>query len=126
MLPPVSDAIQEIRTNFPGSTLLVHEDGEGGAYVILEDLEMPASCMPRTSWIGFRIPYTYPNADVYPHYVRPDLKRADGSELPAVSPTPWDGRPALQVSRKSNRWNPATDTALLKLLKILEWLEAPT
>jgi hypothetical protein len=125
VLPAVSDAIQEIRTNFPDATLVVKEDGEGGAYVILEDLEMPASCTPRTSWVGFRITYTYPIADVYPHYVRSDLKRADGTQLPAVSPTTWYDRAALQVSRKSNRWNPATDTALLKLLKILQWLEAP-
>jgi hypothetical protein len=26
------------------------------------------------------------------------------------------------VSRGSNHWNPATDTALLKLLRVLEWL----
>jgi hypothetical protein len=31
------------------------------------------------------------------------------------------GRPALQLSRRSNRLNPATDTALLKLMKVRQW-----
>jgi len=30
--------------------------------------------------------------------------------------------PAVMVSRASHRWNPVTDTAALKLLRVLEWL----
>ena len=29
---------------------------------------------------------------------------------------------ATMVSRKSNRWNPAQDTAALKLAKVLDWI----
>jgi hypothetical protein len=34
---------------------------------------------------------------------------------------PGFDRPAAQVSRRSNRWNPALDTATLKLMRVLRW-----
>jgi len=48
---------------------------------------------------------------VYPHFVRHDLTRVDGQQLgEATSQASFEGRPAIQISRKSNRLNPATDT----------------
>jgi hypothetical protein len=38
------------------------------------------------------------------------------------SATQWRDRPALQLSRRSNRWSAATDTAVLKAVKVLTWL----
>ena len=39
-----------------------------------------------------------------------------------MSPTTFEGRPAIQISRRSNHINPRTDTALIKLQKVLTWL----
>ena len=125
MLPDVVSAIEEIRANFPTSSITSSEDGEGGAYVILEDVPIPPGYSVDRSWIGFRITYSYPAADVYPHFVRPDLARVDGKAL-ALSPSTFNGRPALQLSRRSTHWDPAHDTAALKLQKILTWMEDPS
>ncbi len=77
------------------------------------------------TWIGFLITFQYPYADVYPHFVRHDLKRADGHPLgQGLAPAQFRNQPAIQVSRKSNKLNPATDTACLKLLKVLQWLRS--
>ena len=54
----------------------------------------------RQTWIGFRVTAQYPYADVYPLFVRSDLSRADGQALgEGMSPVPFDGQPAIQVSR---------------------------
>lgn len=45
-----------------------------------------------------------------------------GSLGEGMSATQYEGRSAIQISRRSNRLNPATDTALIKLLKVLDWL----
>jgi hypothetical protein len=74
------------------------------------------------TWLGFQINAAYPGSDVYPHYVGV-LARADGGALgEAVSPVTWQGRPALQLSRRSNQWNPAIDNAANKAQRILKWL----
>jgi hypothetical protein len=124
LLPAVSDAIDEVRANFADQTVVSREDGEGGAYVIVEDVSLTAGYSVDRTWVGFRITFTYPNADVYPHYVRGDLVRLDGRPMP-FGATSFEGRPALQVSRKSNRWDPRTDTAAIKLQKVLAWLTDP-
>ena len=40
---------------------------------------------------------------------------------PAVQAVEWQSRPALQLSRRSNGWNPSRDTAGLKAAKVLSW-----
>ena len=93
--------------------------------MILEDLDLGPAFTPSTSSVGFAISPLYPRADVYPHFVRPDLARSDGSALTApLNPghaMPGFNRPAVMVSRRSNRWNPACDTAALKLHRVLFW-----
>ena len=93
--------------------------------MIVDELELGSTFAPSTSWIGFQIPALYPRADIYPHFVRPDLARADGRALTApLNPghsMPGFNRPAVMVSRRSNRWDPARDTASLKLQRILTW-----
>lgn len=126
--PKVQQAIDELRHRFAESAVLHQEDGEGGAYVTVDpvDLGPRFTEATRSSWIGFRITCQYPFADVYPHFVRPDLHRADGQPHgPGVSgPTQFVGvgRAALQLSRRSNHRDPDTETAVLKLLKVLVWM----
>jgi hypothetical protein len=123
--PAVQEAMQEVSRTFPGSRIEVVEDGSGGAFVILEDVPLGGPYQQPTSWIGFQITHTYPYADVYPHFVRHDLSRCDGKPLgEGMAIGAFRDRPAIQVSRRSNRLDPATNTALLKLLKVLKWLNS--
>ena len=123
--PEVAEAIQQIRDAFPDATVEDHEDGSGGAYVIVTPVDPGQPYQQRETWIGFRITFQYPVSDVYPHFVRPDLGRVDQQPLgEGMSPASFgfDNRQAIQISRRSNRLNPATDTALIKLWKVLDWM----
>jgi hypothetical protein len=121
----VDAAVGEIRQNWPGSEVTVREDGQGGANVIVEHVTLEGPYIQDETWIGFQITFQYPYSDVYPHFVRGDLARADGAGLgEGMSLTQYEGRSAVQVSRRSNHLNPATDTALIKLLKVLDWLRS--
>ena len=126
MLPAVETAIAEIREAFPGSEITSISDPQGGAYVVVQDLSLGELFTPSTSWVGFLITFQYPDADVYPHFIRGDLKRADHTSFPAgiTGPTTWQNRSALQVSRRSNRWTAGVDTAASKLAKVLQWLRS--
>ena len=122
----VKQAIKEIENVFPSCK--VRPDGDGGAYVIVEDVPLSDTYNQDSTWIGFRVTRPYPYTDVYPHFVRNDLSRKDNQPLgPAAQYNQlFEGRKAIQISRRSNRLNPATDTALLKLQKVIEWLNNPT
>ena len=56
----------------------VRDDGEGGGFVFVEPLDPGPTYVQRETWIGFRITFQYPYADVYPHFARGDLARVDG------------------------------------------------
>lgn len=126
MTPEVQTAVEEIRQTFAGHRVDVEVESQGGAYVIVHDLAVGERYIPATTWFGFLITFQYPRADVYPHFIDGALRRADGKpHATGISgPTQWQNRAVLQISRKSNRWNPATDTAAAKLLKVLDWLRS--
>lgn len=125
MAPTVAQAIEELRQALAEHAIVVREDGEGGAFVIVEGLDPGDTYQQRETWVGFRLTFQYPYADVYPHYVRGDLARVDGRALGGgTGKAQFEGRSAVQLSRRSNRLNPGTDTALLKLMKVMEWLRA--
>lgn len=123
----IASAIEELTASFPSSTVTAVEDGTGGAWVTVDPVELGETYEPSNSWIGFHMTFGYPDADVYPHFVIPDLKRADHADLgEGFGQTEWgpDGARAraTQLSRRSNRWNPAFDNATVKLHKVLQWL----
>lgn len=126
MTPEVQNAIQEITQAFPDCPLEPIEDGQGGAVVMLYDVPIEGPQYQQTNtWVGFHITHTYPYADVYPHFVRHDLSRRDGKALgDGTSLGAFRNHPAIQISRRSNRHDPVTDTALLKLCKVLRWLNS--
>ena len=128
MTGDVSAAVDELRAGFPGHEVLVTEEPQGGAHVIVDDLGLGPAYATPTSWIGFTLGFQHPLADVYPHFLRADLAYADGRPLqPPLNPgqtMPGFNRPAVMLSRRSNRWNPARDTAHLKLLRILAFLRS--
>ncbi len=121
----VADAIEEIRLLIPEATVDVEPDDDGGAFVVVDPIELGNAYEPAASWIGFHITFQYPHADVYPHFISRGLRRADGQGLgESFSDSEWQGRQAIQVSRRSNRLNPAVDTAATKLAKVLEWIRS--
>jgi hypothetical protein len=124
MTPEVEHAIAELKETWPEATVTVRPDAQGGALVIIEDVPLFPQYTQKSTWVGFQLSFQYPYADVYPHFVRHDLQRADGKPLgEALTPGTFDGRPAIQVSRRSNRHEPEFQTAAIKLLKVLEWMK---
>src|SRR6266511_724246 len=104
MLPTVTSAIEQVRSDFDNCNLTVREDAEGGAYVTLEGVPLGSPYEQSDTWVGFRIVSQYPYADTYPHYVRGDLSRLDSRPLgDGTGSAEWEGRPAVQLSRRSNR-----------------------
>lgn len=123
MTPEVEGAVLEIAAAFPKCPLESDEDGQGGAFVMLRDVPIDGPFEQQVTWFGFHITHTYPYADVYPHFVRHDLSRRDKKPLDeGLSIGTFRNQPAIQISRRSNHLNAATDTALLKLQKVLKWL----
>src|SRR3712207_1372280 len=109
IVPEVEEAVAEIRAAFPGNEVRATLLETGGVEVTVEDINLTERYEPPTTFVGFRIEHSYPYSDVYPHFVRPDLRKADGAALPSPGMVPgqqWQGRPAIMVSRRSNRWDP--------------------
>lgn len=128
--PAVEQALTELRERLGTGAVQHKEDGAGGAYVIVNDIDLGEVYTDETrrSWMGFHIGFQYPMADIYPHFVRPDLKRVDGRAFGSGvgGPTQYEGygRDALQLSRRSNHRDPVTETALVKMLKVVEWIRS--
>ncbi len=122
--PQVEKAIEQVRASFPGCDVEVDVDGAGGAHVVVRGIPLGAPYVQDRIWVGFTITFQYPYADVYPHFTCADLARLDGRPLGEGIGTAATFRevPAVQLSRRSNKLNPATDTAALKLLKVIQWL----
>jgi hypothetical protein len=121
--PEVTAAVDEIKAAFLNATVEVKEEGDA-VVVLLDPIDPGVPYVQRESWIGFRITFQYPYSGVYPLFVRGDLSRVDGAALgEGMSVTTFEDRSAVQISRRSNRLDPTTDTALIKLHKVLAWLQ---
>lgn len=125
MTAAVAQAIEELTAQFPDSVVTATETGDGGAWVHLEPVTIGGSYTHPTSWVAFQLTFTYPDADVYPHFVRADLARTDGQPLgESFSSTSYgpSAVPAVQVSRRSPEM--LRNDATAKLLKVLEWVRS--
>ena len=123
----VAKAIEETRRTFEECGVEVFPDGSGGAVVVVKGVPMGCPYVQDKVWIGFHITYQYPYADVYPHFTNADLARSGGGGLGSgFGGASFRDSPAIQISRRSNRLNPETDTAALKLLKVVKWMKEQT
>jgi hypothetical protein len=117
----VEDAVAAVRDHFAGHPVEVVPDGSGGAFVIVSDVHIGDQYTPPDTWLGFQINAAYPQSDVYPHYIGRVARRDGHKHGEAIQEVTWQDRTALQLSRRSNRWNPATDNAALKAEKVITW-----
>ena len=122
---PVAEAVIEIRRIFSDHEVLAWPDGQGGAHVVISCVLLGPGWLEETSWVGFMISYAYPDADCYPHYVRPDLNRAAGLplEVPFHPGNVFVGQPATMVSRASTRRIPGLDTAGRKASSVISFIQ---
>ena len=122
--PAVEKAIGEIRLTFEGCDVAVEADGSGGAVVVVRGVVLGQPYVQSKAWFGFEVTYQYPYADVYPHFTGAELARSDGDGLGSgFGSASFRGHPAIQISRRSNGLNPKTDTAALKLQKVVKWMK---
>lgn len=135
MIDHVETGLDLLREGMAGHDVRVMEDGSGGVYVIVEEVDIGDHFMPPRSWIGFHTTWAE-DADVYPHFIDPSVRYVgpsdgapnafpDGNLPTAMShgaTMPGFNLPAIQISRRSNHRNAETDTPLMKLLRIVEFL----
>lgn len=125
MTADVKQAVEEVRTSFPNSVVVAEDDGQGGAFVRVEPLDIGEKYVPSKTWCAFHVTFQYPRADVYPHHIGSDVKRGDNSAFgQGVSPQHWRNSPSLQLSRRSNRLDPSIDSAATKLAKVIAWFRS--
>jgi len=128
--PEVNEAIAEIRAGHPGHQVDFEPDGSGGAFVRIREIDLGPKYTPQVVWVGFQIGFQYPFADVYPHYFPAELRRTDGNGLGEAFHAnntftrPTGSETAVMVSRRSNKRDPATETAAIKLAKVIEWVRS--
>jgi hypothetical protein len=122
----VAAAVHDIGRAFPAATVTLNPDADGGAWVTVDPVVLGDRWAPTTTWLGFHIASTYPYADVYPHFLDASVRLADGGGLPqAVTENatfPGRAERCLQVSRRSNGWDPTKDSAANKAMKVIAWL----
>lgn len=131
LAPAVEEAVTDIRKSFAGHSVDAEPDADGGAFVTVHDLLLGEQYEPSVSWIGFHLTFQYPHADIYPHNTVAGLKRKNGEDLGQGFhtdgkewKTPSRSQPATMMSRKSKDWDPARDTAAVKLQKVLDWIRS--
>lgn len=121
----ITNGIDELKRQFSTSSFTVREDGQGGAYVVMEPISLGPKYRPAVTWVGFQIPAQYPYSDIYPVFIGGEVTRVDGT--PFVAPvTPghqFEGRSAIQVSRRYGAAQSGLQKVTAKILKVLDFLE---
>ena len=119
-------AISELEATFGAGNMTV-VSAIGGVWVEIAGIDLGPRWNPRATWLAFHVASTYPYADIYPLFIDSACELAGGGLPPAVSANatiPTRERVCLQISRKSNRWDPARDTAAAKVIKVIDWLRS--
>lgn len=124
MTPGNKKALEELQAHFPG--LVSWKEAANGSFeVMIERLDLGHPYQQPDTWLCFTITQLVEYADVYPHFVRPDLSRVDGAKLGQAfqQNRSFYNRPAVQVSRRAKMSGPEYPVSpLLKLLKVHQWM----
>jgi hypothetical protein len=124
--PEVVKAIESLQQHFEPIEFQLEADGAGGARVRFSPVALGFGYEQTESWIGAHIPPLIPYADIYPIFLRGDLRRKDGATFvaPMTQGHTFMGQAATQVSRASHRRDAAVETVRMKLLKVLHWVNS--
>jgi hypothetical protein len=123
--PRVAAAIKELEGVFGAASVTTKEDDQGGALVVVDSVPLGPPYEQGETWVGFHITHLHPQTDIYPLHVRRDLRRTDGAPLgTSTSEQSFDGRPSIQLSRRTSHLDPETFSALMKLDHVIAWLLA--
>jgi hypothetical protein len=125
MKTEVATGIDELKRQFAGATFTIREDNQGGAFVVMEPFVLSPKYFPSVTWMGFQIPAQYPYADVYPVFIGGNVSRANGAPfvVPITRGHQFEGRPAIQVSRRNGAARSGVQKVTMKILKVLDYLE---
>jgi hypothetical protein len=125
----VEGTIADLRAAYGEDQIRVVPDGQGGAWVEILEAELGRAYTQEATFVVFLLPFNLPGADIYPLFVRDDLSRRDGAALGEGlqrTTLSWPGEPAqrdvVQISRRTRRGAFASQTAVQKVEKVLEWL----
>ncbi len=121
----VSKAIEELKLQFGSSNVTANEDGQGGAYVFIEPVPIGPRFRPESTWFGFHVTAQYPYADIYPLFMAPNVTRVDNKPfVPPITPNGgFQGKPAIQISRRNSAAQGGQQKAVAKILKVIDFLE---
>jgi len=124
MRSEVASGVDELKAQFAPSSVTVTEDGSGGAYVIVETVNLGGRFINPITWIGGHLTAQYPYSDVYPVFIGNDVRRADGIAFEApVTQANFAGRPAWQISRRNSGAQVQSQSANSKFLRVLHFLQ---
>lgn len=125
MRAEVARAVEELKLQFGHDAVVHAEDGNGGAFVTVDPVDLGDHYAPRQTWLGGHITAQYPYSDIYPVFIGEDVRRADGREFVApITPNAnFNGRLAIQISRRTATTDQTPQTAVAKFLKVLYFLE---
>jgi hypothetical protein len=125
MTPSVVATVEDLKKAFLNATVTVlAEDGNGGAYVLVDGVELGPKFNTSQTWFGGQLPASLPYADVYPLFMGPGVTRADGVALTGpLSNMNWQGRQAIQISRRNNRMTGA-QPAVAKFVKVIDYIRS--
>jgi hypothetical protein len=120
----ITTGIDELKKQFENASVSFREDEQGGAFVQIEPVKLGERYQPTETWVGFHIPAQYPYADIYPVFIGEEVSRTDGAAhaAPLSSGHKFEGRSAIQVSRRSPAATSGLQKANTKILKIIDFL----
>jgi len=125
----VEAAVAALREVYGEDQVHLVPDGQGGAWVEICAVELGDTYVQETTFVIFLLPFNLPGADIYPVFVRHDLARHDGAALGEglqCTTLSWPGhppqRPVVQISRRTRNGAFASQTAVQKIEKVMEWL----
>src|SRR4051794_2058185 len=95
MVEHVETSIEELRDGMVGHDVRVQADNDGGAFVIVDNIEIGEHFAPSRCWIGFHITWAE-DADVYPHFIDANVRYVGNGAAPNEHP---DGNLPIPMSR---------------------------
>jgi Prokaryotic E2 family E len=120
LLGEVFAALADLEREF--GSVAVQPAGDGGAYTIVDGIEIGPRWQPSPIALDFLIPSNFPYTYIYPFYTESPLQRLDGGPWPsALQRVNWRGREMTQISLRPNRWQPQHENASSLVYLVQHW-----